>query len=132
MPPDEYEDWLGAQGGTGQATLSQTGAKLFRQFGCSGCHGANSSVHAPSLAGIYNHPVPLEDGTFVTADEQYLRDSILKPDSQIVAGYKPIMPSYQGQMSEQDVIALVSYIKALGEPPPIAETRDNPPIPTGP
>ena len=132
MAPDEYEDWLGAQGGTGQATLSETGAKLYRQFGCSGCHGANSSVHAPSLAGIYGHPVPLEDGSFVTADEQYLRDSILKPDSQIVAGYKPIMPSYQGQISEQNVIALVAYIKALGEPPTTADTKDNPPIPTGP
>ena len=132
LPPDEYEDWLGAQDGTAQETLSQTGAKLYRQFGCSGCHGGNSSVHAPSLAGIYNHPVPLEDGTFVTADQQYLRDSILKPDSQIVAGYKPIMPSYQGQMSEQNVIALVAYIKALGEPLPISDTRDNPPIPTGP
>ncbi len=131
MRPEDYETWLGEQSGTGQESLSQTGAKLFRQFGCSGCHGANSSVHAPSLSGIYGHPVPLEGGTFVTADDQYLHDSILKPSSQIVAGYKNIMPSYEGQMSEQDVIALVAYIKSLSPAPPAAAVQSQP-IPSSP
>lgn len=126
MEPDDYETWLGEQSGTGQESLSQTGARLFRQHGCSGCHGSNSAVHAPSLAGIYNHPVPLEDGTFVTADDEYLRDSILKPSSQIVAGYQPIMPSYAGQLSEQDVIALVAYIKSLSPTPPAAAVQSQP------
>ncbi len=126
MNPDDYETWLGEQSGTGQESLSQTGARLFRQFGCSGCHGANSAVHAPSLAGIYNHPVPLEGGTFVTADDQYLHDSILKPSTQIVAGYQAIMPSYEGQLSEQDVMALVAYIKSLSPTPPAAAVQSQP------
>ena len=131
MRPDEYEDWLGQQSGTGQETMVQTGARLFRQFGCSGCHGANSNVHAPSLSGIYGHPVPLDGGGFVTADDQYLHDSILNPSSQIVAGYKPIMPSYKGQMSEQDVIALVAYIKSLSQPAPVTDAHSQP-IPSSP
>ena len=131
MRPEDYETWLDAQDGTGQETIVQTGAKLFRQFSCSGCHGANSSVHAPSLSGIYDHPVPLEGGQFVQADEQYLRDSILNPSSQIVAGYKPIMPSYAGQMTEQDVIAIVAYIKSLSPvTPPVAAQSQ--PIPSSP
>ena len=130
MQPAEYEDWLEAQDGTGQETIVQTGARLFRQFSCSGCHGANSSVHAPSLAGIYEQPVPLEGGGFVTADDQYLHDSILKPDSQIVAGYKPLMPHFAGQLSEQDVTSLVAYIKSLSQPPASATTSA--PIPYSP
>ena len=126
MRPEDYETWLGEQSGTGQESIAQTGAKLFRQFGCSGCHGANSSVHAPSLSGIYGHPVPLEGGGFVTADDQYLHDSILKPSTQIVAGYKPLMPSYEGQLSEQDVIALVAYIKSLSPAPPAAAVLSQP------
>ena len=131
MQPEDYEVWLGEQSGTGQESVAQTGARLFRQFSCSGCHGANSSVHAPGLSGIYGHPVPLEGGGFVTADDQYLHDSILKPSSQIVAGYKPIMPSYEGQMSEQDVIALVAYIKSLSPAPPPAAVQSQP-IPSSP
>jgi cytochrome c oxidase subunit 2 len=127
MQPEDYETWLNAQNGPAQESLVQNGARLFRQFSCSGCHGANSSVHAPSLSGIYGHPVPLAGGEFVTADDQYLRDSILKPSSQIVAGYKPIMPSYQKQISEEDVIAIVAYIKSLSQPPaPAAATSDLP------
>ena len=131
MEPAEYEDWLDTQSGTGQETVVQTGARLFRQSGCSGCHGANSSVHAPSLSGIYGHPVPLEGGEFVTADDQYLHDSILNPSSQIVAGYKPIMPSYKAQLSEQDVISLVAYIKSLSQPLTPAAVQSQP-IPSSP
>ncbi len=131
MQPAAYEDWLDASTGTGQETIVQTGARLFRQFSCSGCHGANSSVHAPSLIGIYGQPVPLETGGFVAADDQYLHDSILKPESQIVAGYKPLMPPYAGQMSEQDVISLVAYIKSLSQMPAPATTSASP-IPSSP
>jgi cytochrome c oxidase subunit 2 len=131
MRPEEYEDWLGQQGGAGQESLVQTGARLFRQFGCSGCHGPNSSVHAPPLGGIYGHPVPLEGGGFVTADDQYIHDSILKPDAQIAAGYKPIMPNFTGQITEQEVIALVAYIKSLSQPAPITDAN-SPPLPSSP
>ncbi|HEX4083464.1 MAG TPA: cytochrome c oxidase subunit II [Chthoniobacteraceae bacterium] len=117
MRPEAYQAWLDAPNGTGQATLAQTGERLFRQYSCSGCHGANSGVHAPSLDGLYGHDVPLQGGGFVNADEQYLRDSILRPGTQIVAGYKPIMPNFQGQISEQNVIALIAYIKSLSSTP---------------
>ncbi len=136
MRPDEYQAWLTQQSGTAQESIAQTGAKLYRQSGCSGCHGANSAVHAPGLAGIYGHPVPLDGGGFVTADDQYLHDSILQPASQIVAGYRNIMPSYQGQLSEQDVITLVAYIKSLAQGPPAspiaAAQPDQGPIPPAP
>ena len=132
MRPEEYAAWLGAPEGTGQQSVAQNGAALFRQYSCSGCHGANTAVHAPSLDGIYGHPVPLERGGFATADEQYLRDSILRPSSQVVAGYKPIMPNYQGQMSEQDVMAIIAYIKSLSQPPApasAASSASSQPIP---
>jgi cytochrome c oxidase subunit 2 len=107
--------------------MVQTGARLFRQYSCSGCHRQNSGVHAPDLDGIYGHAVPLEGGQFVTADDQYLRDSILNPSAQVVAGYKPIMPSYQGQITEENVMQIIAYIKSLSQPPAPAATLPAPP-----
>ena len=112
MQPGDYEQWLGAQGGG--ESLAQEGAALFRQYGCSGCHGAASSVHAPPLEGLYGRPVPLADGQVVTADDRYIRDSILMPKAQIAAGYPPIMPSFAGQIGEEDLVKLIAYIKSLG------------------
>jgi cytochrome c oxidase subunit 2 len=123
MRPDGYQHWLEAENGTGAESMVQTGARLFRQYSCSGCHGQNSGVHAPDLDGIYGHAVPLEGGHFVTADDQYLRDSILNPSAQVVAGYKPIMPSYQGQISEENVMEIIAYIKSLSQPPAPAATQ---------
>ena len=123
MRPDGYQHWLEAENGTGAESMVQTGAHLFRQYSCSGCHGQNSGVHAPDLDGIYGHAVPLEGGHFVTADDQYLRDSILNPSAQVVAGYKPIMPSYQGQISEENVMEIIAYIKSLSQPPAPAVTQ---------
>jgi cytochrome c oxidase subunit 2 len=72
-------------------------------------------VHAPNLAGIYGKPVPLEGGQVVTADDQYIRDSILLPQQQIAAGYPHIMPSFQNVLGEDDVLKLIAYIKSLSE-----------------
>lgn len=109
--PADYSAWLaGHQTGT---SLAARGATVFRQAGCSGCHGPNASVHAPDLGGLYGRTVHLSDGNSVTADERYLHDSILLPKVQIVAGYAPLMPDYSGQLSEEDVIALIHYIKSL-------------------
>jgi cytochrome c oxidase subunit 2 len=112
MEPAAFAKWLETQGGG--ETLAQQGAALFRQFGCSGCHGASSTVHAPSLDGLYGRPVPLSDGSITVADERYIRDSILQPKSQIAAGYPPIMPSFAGQIGEEDLMKLIAYIKSLG------------------
>ena len=83
------------------------------QFGCSGCHNGGGTVRAPSLDGVYGSPVPLSDGTTVIADEGYMRDSILFPKKQIVASYQPVMPSFDGVISDADLEKLVAYIKSL-------------------
>ena len=116
MPPSEFEAWLAA--GPSGDPMAQAGERLFRELGCTGCHGANSTVHAPRLEGLYGKPVPLQGGGFVRADEQYLHDSILLPSKQIVAGYAPLMPSYQGQISEEQILELIAYLKSLSERSP--------------
>ncbi|HSC22473.1 MAG TPA: cytochrome c oxidase subunit II [Casimicrobiaceae bacterium] len=113
MEPAEFAKWLNAH--RGGEDMASRGADLFRQFGCSGCHGANASVHAPNLAGLYGRPVPLSDGTTVVADERYVRDSILLPRREVAAGYAPIMPSFAGQISEDDILDLIAYIKSLAD-----------------
>jgi cytochrome c oxidase subunit 2 len=112
LDPPQYQRWLDAQGAT--TTMAAHGEALFRALGCSGCHGANASVHAPALEGLYGRPVPLSDGTTTVADDRYLRDSILLPKSQVAAGYEPIMPSFTGQVDEADVLDLIAYIRHLG------------------
>jgi cytochrome c oxidase subunit II len=112
MEPSEYQHWL--ESGTTEAPMAASGAQLFKSYGCSGCHGVNSTVRAPLLDGVYGHPVPLEGGSVITADEKYIRDSILLPMSQVVAGYKPVMPTYQGRISEDDLLKIITYIKGLG------------------
>ena len=108
--PQEFARWTAAQ--PQGDSLADQGAKLFVQMGCSGCHGASQTVRAPNLAGVFGRQVPLQGGGFVTADEGYLRDSILLPEKHVVAGYAPVMPSYTGVASEEDVIRLVAYLKS--------------------
>jgi cytochrome c oxidase subunit II len=112
MQPQAYEQWLR----TGEQTESivRTGERLFHDRGCSGCHAPNSTFHAPLLEGLYRKPVPLADGTMVTANDQYLRDSILQPGKQISAGYENIMPSFSGHLTEEEIMALIAYLKAIG------------------
>ena len=119
LPPPEFQAWLEQNGGAG--TLAAEGQVLFMRYGCSGCHGGNgaggsdtqSTVRAPSLAGSVRRPVPLSDGTVVVADDRYIHDSIVRPQSQIVAGYAPLMPSFAGQIGEEDLLKLIAYIKSL-------------------
>jgi cytochrome c oxidase subunit 2 len=111
LSASDYARWLEQSKVDG--SLAAQGATLFRDRGCSGCHGAASTVKAPSLNGLFGRPVPLENGQVVTADEQYIRDSILLPQSQIAAGYPHIMPTFQNVLSEDDVLKLVAYIKSL-------------------
>ena len=115
LSPSDYARWL-EQAGT-DMTLAAQGAALFRTRGCSGCHGAAATVKAPSLAGLFGHEVPLSDGSVVTADAQYIRDSILMPHAQVAAGYPDIMPTFQNVLREDDVLKLVAYIKSLAAEP---------------
>ncbi len=129
MEPAQYEQWLAGALTTDQAltaamppapgspqSLAASGETLFRSLGCSGCHLADGSGAGPSLIGLYGNPVPLNDGGTVIADEQYIHDSILLPQKQIVANYPALMPTYQGQIGEDQVVQLVAYIKALAGP----------------
>ena len=111
MEQADYSAWLVQQGPS--SSLAQEGGALFRQLGCSGCHGIGSQIRAPPLEGVYGGPVPLSDGSIVTADDKYIRDSILLPRSQVVAGYEPVMPSFEGKVSEDQLLRLVLYIKSL-------------------
>jgi cytochrome c oxidase subunit II len=111
MTQPDYQRWLETNGTS--AGLVAAGQQLFIQLGCAGCHGGNGTVRAPSLAGLYKSPVPLSDGTTTIADEKYLRDSILFPKRQVVASFKPVMPSFDGKVSEADLEKLLAYIKSL-------------------
>jgi len=115
MAPAAFEAWLAR--GNAAETMAARGAARFRQYGCSGCHGADASVHAPHLEGVYGRPVQLEGGGSVIADERYLHDSVMLPRKEIVAGYAPIMPSFQGQIAEEDLVDIVEYIKSLKSAP---------------
>jgi cytochrome c oxidase subunit 2 len=118
MEPEEYERWL-ATGAT-EDSLVQTGGRLFRSLGCSGCHEGSGVVRAPRLEGLYGRPTPLQSGQVITADDSYIRDSILLPGRDVAAGYQPVMPSYRGQISEEQIFALIAYIKSL---PPRTEQQ---------
>ena len=107
----DYARWLGQS--SVDNSLALAGAALFRARGCSGCHEPGATVHAPRLDGIYGKTVALQTGETVIADDQYLRDSILLPQSQIAAGYPPIMPTFQNVLSEEDVLKIIAYIKSL-------------------
>lgn len=115
MTPRDYAAWLAAN--PPEASMAQAGESLFHRVGCSGCHEATSTFHAPLLNGIYGTRVPLQTGEIVTVDRQYLRDSILLPNKQIAAGFESIMPTYQGQLSEEQVNELVSYLISLKTKP---------------
>src|ERR1700722_15609357 len=115
MEPQDYAQWMA---GGASAPLQDTGKELFASLGCATCHREDAQGRGPNLAGIYNKPVLLEDGRTVTADENYVRESILNPTAKIVSGFKPIMPTFQGIVSHEQINALVAYVKSLNQPPP--------------
>lgn len=116
MPPAAYARWL--QQGNPTESMAQHGRQLFIQYNCSGCHDQPAAVHAPPLNGVYGSLVPLSDGRMVRANELYIRDSILQPAKDVVAGYKPIMPPFQNVIPETDVLDLIAYIKSLAQSHP--------------
>jgi cytochrome c oxidase subunit 2 len=125
MTPSDYAAWLQGHGESTSPTLASQGSQAFHSLGCSGCHEGSQVVHAPSLSGLYDEPVPLQNGQVVIADDTYLRDSILQPSKNIPAGYQPIMPSYQGLLTEEQIISLIAYIKSE-KSPAREETGHNP------
>ena len=110
MEPAQYQAWLGS---SSNGPLSLAGETIFAELGCSTCHRTDTQGRAPNLQGIFGKPVLLQDGRTVTADENYIRESILDPGSKIVSGFKPVMPTFQGLVSEEQLNALVAYVKSL-------------------
>ena len=110
MRPDEFEIWQSEQA-TGSPALE--GRKLFLKLQCLSCHSSNSEARAPVLEGLYGTTVPLKGGKQVVADSGYIRESILWPGKKVVAGWEPIMPTYQGQVTEDELIQLIAYIRSL-------------------
>jgi len=114
MEQADYEAWLRGGSGTAGQPMASAGEQIFMQQGCTSCHMDNDAGRAPLLKGLYGKPVALADGGSMVADEQYIRESILRPMAHVVAGYDPVMPVYQGRIGEEDLQQLVAYIKSLG------------------
>jgi cytochrome c oxidase subunit 2 len=119
MEPAEYAAWLSGTSGSGGNPVV-AGEKLFTEKACATCHVGAGVGRAPSLNGVYDAKILLADGSTVIADEAYIRESILQPNAKIVAGYQPLMPTFQGQLTEEQILALTAYIKSL-QPQPVPE-----------
>lgn len=112
MPQDEFDNWL--SGNVSGQTPVEAGKDLFEnKLGCASCHAGGPQQRGAKLEGIFNHDVKLVGGATVKADEEYIRNSILNPSGQVVEGFQPIMPTFKGQVTEEQLVALVAYIKSL-------------------
>jgi cytochrome c oxidase subunit 2 len=133
MEPGEYQEWLHLRA---EGSLALEGRKTFLKYRCVSCHSADEHARAPVLEELYGKRVPLRDGRTVIADEDYLRESILDPGAKIVAGYENIMPTFKGQVTEEEIIHLIAFIRSLGRgqtprrveafPPPATTPPINP------
>jgi cytochrome c oxidase subunit 2 len=112
MEPAQYQAWL--SGTPAGGTMADAGAKLFQDLACSTCHLESSQGQGPILKGAYGKPVQLQGGGTVTMDDAYIRESILNPTAKVVAGFQPIMPPFQGLVTEEQLLQLIAYVKSLG------------------
>jgi len=111
MEPAAYQSWL--SGGVGEMSLAARGQRTFQDLACHTCHMEDASGRGPSLVNLFGSQVKLADGRVVTADEAYLRESTLNPQARLVAGYQPLMPTFQGLVNEEGLMGLIEYIKSL-------------------
>ena len=117
MEPNEYETWL--SGGAAEGSLAAAGAKLFQDLACNTCHRPDAQGRGPVLEGLFGKTVTLQSGETVTVDEAYVRESILTPSAKITAGFQPIMPTFQGLVTEEQLLALIEYVKSLQAQPQV-------------
>jgi cytochrome c oxidase subunit II len=110
MNPADYAQWLQ---GAATETPQAAGGRLFAQFRCDTCHRDGAVLPSPALHGVFNNTVALADGRTVHADDSYLRESIVEPLAKVTAGFQPLMPTYRGQLTEEQLFQLVEYIKSL-------------------
>jgi cytochrome c oxidase subunit 2 len=120
MEPAEYQRWLA---GGSEGSLASQGEKLFQRYACNTCHTNDATGRGPVLAGLAGKPIRLADGRSVIADDNYIRESILNPTAKVAAGFQPIMPTFQGQVSEEDLMRLLAYVKSMPAPAAIPMTR---------
>ena len=113
MEPADYQNWL--SGGVANEPLEVIGEKKFRQLACHTCHIDKPDARGPSLVGVFGEPVRLQNGRTVTVDETYIRESILNPNAKIAAGYRPVMPTFKGQIDEVGLLQITAYIKSLAK-----------------
>jgi cytochrome c oxidase subunit 2 len=114
MEPTAFQTWLA--GGKASGTMADLGAKVFTDLGCATCHMDTAQGRGPSLRGVFGSQVTLASGEKVTADEAYVRESILTPTAKLVAGFPPLMPTFQGVVSEEQIAQLTAYVKSLATP----------------
>jgi cytochrome c oxidase subunit 2 len=112
MSPTDYASWL--SGGSKGESMAQAGERLFTQLGCITCHVADGTGRGPVLQGLFGHPVKLRSGETRVVDETYIRQAIVNPNSMPLPNYPPIMPTFQGQVNEEQVLQLIAYVKSLG------------------
>ncbi|HTS28139.1 MAG TPA: cytochrome c oxidase subunit II [Bryobacteraceae bacterium] len=129
MEPREYSLWL-AQGGA-EGSLASTGEKLFHQFGCANCHHFDGHGPCPDLKGLYRRQVLITTGATVVADESYIRESIVDPGAKIVAGFTNYMPVFKDRLTEDQLVALIAYIKAIGPEPGTQQPSSAGDVPQG-
>lgn len=144
MPPQEFAQWLAAAAAVAPAEgtpgigstlsrpptdLSARGAATFHRLGCASCHLPDAAVRAPRLDGLWGEPVKMNNGEQVIADEAYVRESILDPQARIAAGYPApsLMPTYRGQVTDDDLVDLVEFIRSLRHGWPASETQETRP-----
>ena len=118
MTPADYQAWL--SGGSTGGSMADAGAKLFVDLACNTCHLDNGKGHGPALKGAYGKQVLLATGQTVTMDDAYMRESILNPQAKVVSGFQPIMPTFQGLVTEEQLLQLLAYVKSLNETPSTA------------
>jgi cytochrome c oxidase subunit 2 len=131
MEPKAFQAWLA--GGKSTGTMADLGAQVFTDLGCVSCHMDSAQGRGPSLRGVFGGQVTLATGEKVTVDEVYIRESILTPTAKMVAGYPPLMPTFQGVVSEEQIAQLTAYVKSLaatagstGTTAPAAATSPSP------
>ena len=126
MEPAAFQSWLT---GGGSGSLAAEGQKIFQSLGCVTCHRADAQGRGPRLEGLFGRPVSLSTGEQVVADADYLRESIVTPAARVVSGYQPVMPTYQGLVSEEGLMQLIAYIQSLEDP--AAKAAPAPAAPAG-
>ena len=117
MDPSEYQTWL--SGGASEGSLASAGAKLFQDLACNTCHRPDAQGRGPVLEGLFGKTVTLQNGETLTVDEAYVRESILQPAAKIASGFQPIMPTFQGLVTEEQLLELIEYVKSLHELPQV-------------